>query len=77
MLFRLPILVIQSKKLTITGKKKNSDHGRSNITININITIQEFNKLTPETFATRLTQANLTSKTDIATLIKNTDFDNK
>ena len=44
------------------------------------IIIQEFNKLTSENFAARLTQANLASKTDIldiTDLLKKIDFDNK
>ena len=41
------------------------------------ITIQEFNRLTPESFAVRLKQASLTSKNYIADFMKGTDFDNK
>ena len=38
---------------------------------------QEFNKLTSENFALRLSQANLASKNDIAVSVKKTDFDDK
>ena len=41
------------------------------------ITIPEFNKLTAETFTTRLKQANLESKGDNADLVEKTDFDDK
>ena len=41
------------------------------------ITTQEFNKLTLKNFTARLKQANLAIKSDIANLVKNTDFDNK
>ena len=41
------------------------------------ITTQEFNKLTPEIFSARLTQANLLSKNDIANFVKKTDFKDK
>ena len=54
-LFRLPILVIYSRKLTITQKiteneKKITDHSHNNKYI----TTHEFNKLTSENFASRL-----------------------
>ena len=54
-LFRLPILVIYSWKLTITQKiteneKKITDYGHNNKYI----TTHEFNKLTSENFASRL-----------------------
>ena len=53
-------------------KKKiiNRDHDKYIIT-------PEFNKLIAESFATRLPQADLASKNDIAVLIEKTDFDNK
>ena len=35
----------------------------------------DFNKLTAEYFATRLAQADLACKNDIAALVKKTDFD--
>ena len=41
------------------------------------ITTPEFIKLTAENNTTRLAQANLASKNDIATFIKRTDFDDK
>ena len=41
------------------------------------ITTQEFNKSTSENFATRLAQANLASKSDIANFLKKTGFDDK
>ena len=43
----------------------------------VNITTPEFNKKTIETFASRLAQVNLASKTDIANLVRKTDFDDK
>ena len=66
------MLVIQSKKLTITQtfvefKNKitaNHDHVKY-------ITTQEFNKLTLEHFTSRLKQANI-SKSDIASFVKKT-----
>ena len=45
--------------------KKITDHDHHKHT-----TTQEFNKVTSETFAARLAQANLTSKNDIAALVK-------
>ena len=41
------------------------------------ITTPEFNKLTPENFPARLTQANLASKSYIANFVNKTDFDNQ
>ena len=41
------------------------------------ITAPELNKLTPENFAARLTQANLASKSYIANFVNKTDFDNQ
>ena len=41
------------------------------------ITATEYNKLTKESFAGRLKQANLSSKNDIADFVKKTDFDEK
>ena len=38
------------------------------------ISNQKFNKLTSETFAARLAQANLAVKTDIANIMKKTDL---
>ena len=42
-----------------------------------NITTPEFNKLTAEHFAARLTQANLSSKIDIDSFVKKINFDDK
>ena len=39
------------------------------------ITNPEFNKLTAESFAARLKQANLASKSDIANFVNKIDFD--
>ena len=67
MLFRLLILVIQSKKLTMTQKlvkcnmKKITAHDRSNKYI----TTQTFNKLTSEDLSARLKLANVKTKSDI------------
>ena len=47
------------------------------IMINILLTTPEFNKLTAENCAARLAQANLASKSDIASFVKKTDFDDK
>ena len=41
------------------------------------ITTQELNKLTLENFPSRLAQANLASKNNVAYFAKNTDFDNE
>ena len=75
MLFRLLILVIQSKKNDYETKinkiEKITDHDNAQY-----ITTSEF-KLTLENFASRLAQARLVSKNDIANFVKKTDFDNK
>ena len=68
------MLVIQSKKTDYNTKvseieKKITDHDHDKY-----IAAPEFNKLTAESCATRLAQANLTNKNDIAGLVKNTDF---
>ena len=71
------MLLIQSKKLTITQKlvklkKKittDRDHDKY-------ITTQEF-KLISENFTARLAQANLASKSDVSNLLKKTDSDDK
>ena len=72
------MLVIQSKKLTVT--KKNSKI-KDKITIDHDhdkyITTQEFNKLTSENFTARLKQANLATKAEIADFVKKTDFDDE
>ena len=59
--------------MKLKKQKKNTDHDHSNK----HITTQEFDKLTAQIFAVRLTQANLASKSDIAALVKKTDFDDK
>ena len=66
MLFKLLILVIQLKQLLyntrifeIENKILDHDHGKF-------ITTQEFNKLTADSYAARLAQANLATKVDIA-----------
>ena len=41
------------------------------------VTTPEFNKLSVENLAARLKQVNLASKSNIATLVNKTDFDNK
>ena len=71
------ILVIQLKKLTITQKiceiqNKIFDHNYDKY-----IAPKEFNKLTSENFAARLTQGKLTTKVDIADIVKKTDFNEK
>ena len=71
------MLVIQLKKADYNTKineieKKITDHDRDK-----HITTPEFNKLTVKTFAARLVQANLASKSDIANFVKKTDFDDK
>ena len=53
-------------------KKKITGHDHDK-----HITTPEFNKVTAESFAARLAQANLASKNDIATLVKKADFDDK
>ena len=40
-----------------------------------NITTQEFNKLTPESFTSKLAQTNWASKNDISNVVKKLDFD--
>ena len=77
MLFRLLILVIQSKKVDYSTKineieKTNTNHDRDKY-----ICTQELNKLTSRSFVARLAQANLARKNDVAALVKNTDFDDK
>ena len=66
MLFKLLILVIQLKQLLyntrifeIENKILDHDHDKF-------ITTQEFSKLTADSFAARLAQANLATKVDIA-----------
>ena len=53
-------------------EKKITDHDHDKY-----ITTQEINELTSENFVTRLAQANLASKNDIAALVKRSDFDDK
>ena len=66
------MLVIQSKKLTITQKLVTTDHDHDKY-----ITTQEYNKLPPENSTAKLAQANLASKNDIANFVKKTGFDDK
>ena len=54
-------------------EKKISDHDHSNKYI----ASPKFNKLTPESFAERLKQGNLASKSDILNFLSKTDFDNQ
>ena len=70
MLFRLLILVIQSKKVDYSTKineieKTNTNHDRDKY-----ICTQELNKLTSRSFVARLAQANLARKNDVAALVK-------
>ena len=51
-------------------RKVDNDHDKY-------ITAQEFNKLILESFAVRLAQANLASKSDIANFVKKADIDDK
>ena len=53
-------------------KKRITDHDHDKY-----IATPEFNKLTAESFAARLTQANLATTSDIANFVKKTDFNNK
>ena len=71
------MLVTQLKKTDYNTKiseteQKITDHNHDKY-----ITTPEFNKLTAENFAARLTQVNLASKNDISNFIKKTDFDYK
>ena len=59
--------------IKIMKLKKTTDQDHSNKYI----TAKEFNKLKSENFASRLAQANLASKNDIANFVKTTDFDDK
>ena len=52
--------------------KKITDHDHDKY-----ITAPEFNKLTAQHFVARSTQANLSSKNNIANFVKKTDFDDK
>ena len=81
MLFRLLILLILLKKLSITQKlpelkkkkkKRMLDNGCGKY-----ITTQEFNKLLANNFEARLVQEHLTTKADITDFVKEADFDNK
>ena len=59
-------------KTSETESKANADYGHDKY-----ITTQEFNKFTSEKFTARLRETNLASKSDIANLVKNKNFDNK
>ena len=71
MLFKLLILVIKSKKGTITQQLKKLKNVTDLDYSNKYITTEEFNKLTSQNFATRLAQANLGSKNGIAAFKNN------
>ena len=63
------MLVIKSRKAEYNTKineieKKSTDHNHDKY-----IATPEFDKLTSESFAARLKQANITSKNDIANLV--------
>ena len=59
--------------MKLKKKKKKLDHDHSKY-----IDTQEFNNLTADYFAARLSQANLTTKDNIADFVKKKrDFDNK
>ena len=82
MLFRLMILVIQSKKtdydikiseIEKKKKKKNTYKYQSKK----NIKTKEFNKLTAENLPARLKHANLATKVDNNDFVDETDFDDK
>ena len=82
-LLRLLILVIQSKKHNTTQhsyntktseiEKKVLDHDDNNQYI----TIQEFKKITTESFIARLKQADLATKAGIDDFVEKTEFDDK
>ena len=77
MLFRLLIIVIQSKKPYRNTKineieKKNTDHDHDKY-----ITTQEVKEIMSKSFAARSAQANLASKDDNVALVKKTDFEDK
>ena len=76
MIFRLLILVIQSRKLTITQKLLKLKRILLAMIIVIGILLHK-NLLMPENFASRMGQVNLASRNDIATFVKKTDFDDK
>ena len=71
------ILLISSKKTDYNKKDNEIEKENYDLHHDKYITTQEFNKLTSENFASRLSQTNLASKNDIAALVKNTDFDDK
>ena len=73
----LLILVIQLKKTDYNTKINEIENKTNDQDLTKYITTQEFNKLTLENFASRLAQADLASKNDIAYFVKMTDFDNK
>ena len=56
-------------KISETENKVTADHDYDKY-----ITIQEFNKLTSESFTAKLKQANLGNKINITNFVKRTDF---
>ena len=69
------MLIIQLEKIDYSTKvheteKKLLDHNHDKY-----ITTPEFNKLTAEIFAARLVQADLATRSDIASFVNKTDFD--
>ena len=76
MLFRLPILVIQSKK-TDYDKKMVKLKIKYLIMIMQYVTTQEFNKLTADYFTARLRQESVATKADINDFVGNTDYNYK
>ena len=64
-------------KISKIGNKITADHDHDNTTDHDHdkyITTQEFNKLTEQIFASRLAQANLACKNDIASFLKKYRF---
>ena len=59
-------------KIDKVEKKATTDHDHAKY-----VTTQEFNKLTSESFAARLAQANSANKNDTANFVKKRDFDDK
>ena len=85
LLLLLLLLLLKSKHLMLVILKKTDYKTKRNkiekeITDHVYkkyITFPEFNWLTSESFTARLKQENLASKSDIASFVKRTDFDNK
>ena len=64
--------LVKNTKISEIENKITTNHDHDK-----HITTRELNKLTAENFSSRLAQANLASKSDIANFVKNTDFDDK